>query len=370
MAGIALSSVTSLRPVQGSPAEVLALLRDWEAADPDPGPLVIQTSGSTGRPKQVVLSRAAMRASASATLARIGGPGQWLLNLPATYVAGVQVLFRSVLAGTTPVLLDDHPDFPAATRAMDAPRRYVSLVPTQLTRMLASPREADALRTFDTVLVGGAAVEQSLRRAAADAGVHVVATYGMSETCGGCVYDGVPLDGVAVAVGRDGTVRIAGPVLFDGYDGRPGDTAEVMEGRWFITSDLGRLDEDGRLQVLGRADDVIVTGGVNVPAGAVARRLREHPWVGSAEVVGVPDAEWGQAVIAVIVPRAGGAARNAPALDDLRNWVSQVHPREWAPKRLVWAQEIPLLANGKVDRLAVERMAAGGQASGRKATDG
>jgi o-succinylbenzoate---CoA ligase len=145
-------------------------------------------------------------------------------------------------------------------------------------------------------------------------------------------------------------------VLFDGYDGQPGDTAEVMQGGWFLTSDLGRLDDDGRLHVLGRADDVIVSGGVNVPASAVARRLREHPWVATAEVVGAPDPEWGRRVVAVVVSQ--GRARDLVALDDLRNWVSQVLPREWAPKQLVRAPEIPLLPNGKVDRLALERMVA------------
>ena len=336
---------------------MFSLLRAWQAESAEPEPLVIETSGSTGAPKRVVLSRTAMRASAAATEARLGGPGQWLLNLPATYVAGVQVLFRSVVAGTTPVFLDEHAGFVAAAEAMDADRRYVSLVPTQLTRMLASPTEVAALRWFDTVLVGGAAVESSLRRRAADAGVRVVATYGMSETCGGCVYDGMPLDGVAVAVGQDGRVRIAGPVLFDGYDGRPGDTAEVMQEKWFVTSDLGRLDADGRLEVLGRADDVIVSGGVKVPAAAVAKRLREHPRVDDAEVVGVPDPEWGQRVVAVVVSQAGVATRNVPPLDDLRNWVSQIHPRTWAPMRLVRVDTIPLLPNGKVDRLALERIA-------------
>ncbi len=336
---------------------MFSLLRDWQAAPTEPEPLVIETSGSTGAPKRVVLSRAAMRASAAATEARLGGPGQWLLNLPATYVAGVQVLFRSVVAGTTPVFLDEHAGFVSAAEAMDAERRYVSLVPTQLTRMLGSPTSVAALRWFDTVLVGGAAVESTLRRQAADAGVRVVATYGMSETCGGCVYDGMPLDGVAVAVGQDGRVRIAGPVLFDGYDGRPGDTAEVMQGKWFVTSDLGRLDADGRLEVLGRADDVIVSGGVKVPAAAVAKRLREHPRVDDAEVVGVTDPEWGQAVVAVVVSQAGVATRNVPPLDDLRNWVSQVHPRTWAPMRLVRVDTIPLLPNGKVDRRALERIA-------------
>lgn len=336
---------------------MFSLLRDWQAEPTEPEPLVIETSGSTGAPKRVVLSRAAMRASAAATEARLGGPGQWLLNLPATYVAGVQVLFRSVVAGTTPVFLDEHAGFVAAAQAMDGDRRYVSLVPTQLTRMLSSPTEVAALRWFDTVLVGGAAVESTLRRRAAEAGVRVVATYGMSETCGGCVYDGMPLDGVAVAVGQDGRVRIAGPVLFDGYDGRPGDTAEVMQGKWFVTSDLGRLDADGRLEVLGRSDDVIVSGGVKVPAAAVAKRLREHPRVDDAEVVGVPDPEWGQRVVAVVVSQAGVATRNVPPLDDLRNWVSQIHPRTWAPVRLVRVDTIPLLPNGKVDRLTLERIA-------------
>ncbi|HSE09513.1 MAG TPA: o-succinylbenzoate--CoA ligase [Nocardioidaceae bacterium] len=342
--------MTSLRPVRGTPREVLSLLRAWAATTEEPEPLVIETSGSTGAPKRVVLSRAAMRASASATQTRLGGPGQWLLNLPATYVAGVQVLFRSVLAGSSPVLLGEHADFVAAAAAMDGKRRYVSLVPTQLSRMLTEPRDLEALRGFDTVLVGGAAVEQSLRQRAADAGVRVVATYGMSETCGGCVYDGMPLDGVAVAVGQDGRVRIAGPILFDGYDGRPDLTAEVLRDGWFVTSDLGRLDDDGRLEVLGRVDDVIVSGGVKVPAAAVARRLREHPAVAAAEVVGPPDPEWGQRVVAVVV------SQDAPALAALRDWVSAVHPREWAPREVIAVDEVPLLANGKVDRLALERL--------------
>lgn len=341
----------SLRPVDGSAREVLAALQRWQDAEAEPEPLLVQTSGSTGEPKRVVLSRRAMRASATATHSRLGGPGQWLLNLPASYVAGVQVLFRSALAGTRPVLLDDHDDFAAAATAMDGERRYVSLVPTQLVRMLASERDTAALRTFDTVLVGGAAVEPGLRRAAADAGVHVVATYGMSETCGGCVYDGLPLDGVAVAVGSDGRVRIAGPTLFDGYDGCPHLTAEVLRDGWLLTSDLGRLDEDGRLQVLGRIDDVINTGGVKVPASAVARRLREHPEVTAAEVVAVPDAEWGQRVVAVVTGP-------APALEELRDWVAHAHPRAWAPQQVVAVESIPLLGNGKVDRRALERAVA------------
>ena len=333
--------------MHGTPAEVLGLLRSWQDADPEPAPLVIATSGSTGEPKRVVLSRSAMRASATATAARLGGPGQWLLNLPATYVAGLQVLFRSVLAGTEPVVQDG--PFTAAAAAMTGERRYVSLVPTQLHRMLADPAEAEALRSFDTVLVGGAAVPAGLRARASEAGVHVVATYGMSETCGGCVYDGHPLDGVAVAIGSDGRVRIAGPVLFDGYDGRPDLTAEVLRDGWFHTQDLGRLDEDGRLQVLGRADDVVLSGGVNVAGPAVAARLREHPVVEAAEVVGVEDPEWGQRVVACVV--------GDLVLDEARDWVAAVHPRSWAPRQLIRLEEIPLLHNGKVDRVRLQELA-------------
>ncbi len=333
--------------MHGTPAEVLDLLRAWDAAAAEPEPLVIETSGSTGEPKRVVLSRAAMRASATATASRLGGPGQWLLNLPPTYVAGLQVLFRSVLAGTEPVVQDG--PFTAAAAAMTGDRRYVSLVPTQLHRMLDDPAEVEALRTFATVLVGGAAVPAELRAEAAEAGVTVVATYGMSETCGGCVYDGHPLDGVAVAIGSEGRVRLAGPVLFDGYEGRADLTAEVLRDGWFLTQDLGRLDDDGRLQVLGRVDDVVLSGGVNVPGPAVAARLREHPAVRAAEVVGAADDEWGQRVVACVV--------GDLSLDEARDWVAAVHPRSWAPRQVVRLDEVPLLHNGKVDRRRLEELA-------------
>jgi o-succinylbenzoate---CoA ligase len=342
------SPVSSLHPVRGTPAEILALLRDWNAEEGEPAPLVVATSGSTGEPKRVLLSRAAMRASASATAVRLGGPGQWLLNLPATYVAGLQVLFRSVLAGTEPVVQED--DFVGAAAAMTAEHRYVSLVPTQLRRMLADPEETAALRGFSTVLVGGAAVPPDLRADAARHGVPVVATYGMSETCGGCVYDGHPLDGVAVGVvGEEGRVRIGGPILFDGYEGRPELTGELLAGGWFLTQDLGRIDHDGRLEVLGRVDDVVLSGGVNVPAPAVAERLRAHPAVTAAEVMGAEDADWGQRVVAYVV--------GDLTLGEARDWVAAAHPRAWAPRQLVRVEVMPLLDNGKLDRRRLAELA-------------
>ncbi|MDQ3615617.1 MAG: AMP-binding protein [Actinomycetota bacterium] len=340
-------------PLPGASREAWAQLRNWQDTAGEPGQLVIETSGSTGERKRVLLSRRAMRASAAATARRLGGPGQWLLALPSSYVAGAQVLFRSALAGAEPVFLAEHDDLSAAVAATKGQRRYTSLVPTQLTRMLSNERDVAALRSFDTILLGGAATGSRLLDAAERSGLRVVATYGMSETCGGCVYDGVALDGVAVAVSDTGRVRISGPVLFDGYDGRPDLTSQVLKDGWFLTSDFGRLDDDGRLQVLGRMDDVVISGGVKVPTAAVAARTLEHPHVLDVAVVGVPDREWGQAVVAVVVTSAD------VALGEIRDLVGESHPRAWAPRRLVAANEIPLLVNGKVDRRGVERLAAG-----------
>jgi len=345
--------VSSLRPVAGPPAELLRLLREWDAADAEPDPLVVETSGSTGEPKRVVLSRRAMRASATATHSRLGGPGSWLLTLPATYVAGLQVLFRSVVAGTAPVVLDDHVDLAGAVGAMPEGRRYVSLVPTQLRRLLADHGpDADTLRTFDVVLLGGAALAPSLREAAGAAGVTVVATYGMSETCGGCVYDGRPLDGVRIDLTDDARIRLTGPMLFEGYLDEPERTAEVLQDGWFLTSDVGRLD-GGELQVLDRVDDVVISGGVNVPTSAVARRLEEHPAITHAAVVGAPDEEWGQVVVALV-------ETTEPHVETatLRDFVAERHPRTWAPRHTIAAATMPLLPNGKVDRRAVQRIVA------------
>jgi O-succinylbenzoic acid--CoA ligase len=323
----------------------VADLAAWLVAD-DPRPWVVETSGSTGKPKRVRLSRDAVLASVRASARRLGASGQWLLALPASYVAGLQVVCRSLVAGHDPVLVDDHGSFAAATAAMAEGDRFVSLVPTQLHRLLET--DADALRRFHTVLLGGGPIDPALRRRSEDEGVHVVATYGSAETAGGCVYDGYALDGVAVALDADGRIRIAGPTLFDGYDGDPELTAEALVDGWFRTSDAGRLDEDGRLQVLGRVDDVVVSGGVNVPAPAVAARLREHPDVTAAEVLGVPDEEWGNLVVAFVV---GGVG-----LEAARDWVAEAHPRSWAPRQLVVLEAMPLLANGKPDRLALRRL--------------
>ncbi|MGH3361056.1 MAG: AMP-binding protein [Nocardioides sp.] len=325
---------------RGTPAkDVVDRLRAWLAVAEEPEPLVVETSGSTGVPKRVVLSRRAVLASVAATERRLGGSGRWVLALPPTYIAGVQVICRALVAGHEPVLADGA--VPSGG--------FISLVPTQLHRMLEDRGQVAALRDFRTVLLGGGPIDPALRERAAAAGLAVVATYGSAETAGGCVYDGYPLDGVAIALGTDGRIRIGGPTLFDGYEGDPGLTAESLVDGWYLTSDAGRLDEDGRLHVLGRLDDVVVSGGVNVPLPAVAARLRAHPDVAAAEVVGVPDEEWGQRVVAFVV---GELARDAA-----RDWVAEAHPRSWAPREVVVVEALPMLANGKVDRMALRERA-------------
>lgn len=310
--------------------------------------LVIATSGSSGTPKSVLLSAAALRASAEATHARLGGAGRWLLALPATHIAGVQVLVRSLVAGKTPVVLDLAPGFRAST-FLDAARRllatpgphYTALVPTQLARLLADG--VDVLRSFDGVLLGGAATPLPLLEQARAAGVRVVTTYGMSETSGGCVYDGVPLDGVRLRLAR-GRIELAGPTLALGYRG------ERFTDPWFRTGDLGQFRPDGTLEVLGRADDMIVTGGEKVPPVLVERAMAAVSGVREVCVVGVPDAEWGQVVAAAVV-----TTGEAPTEETLRAAVRESVGRTAVPKRLLFLKELPTRGPGKVDRAAVAR---------------
>ncbi|MFD6138386.1 AMP-binding protein [Promicromonospora sp. NPDC060271] len=392
-------------------------------ADAPPGTaLVLRTSGSTGNPREVALSAAALRASADATHERLGGPGSWLLVLPPTHVAGVQVITRSLLADGAL-----HPDtldrftaagFAAVAAGFAAPlvpgrRAYVSLVPTQLHRLVTAADDGDhagldALARFDAVLVGGAAAPAPLLAAARAAGVRVVTTYGMSETSGGCVYDGVPLSGVRIRLADAdahadaqagsagapgsapgiGVVELSGPMLAEGYLGDPDATAAAFRTdpdgtRWFRTSDLGRLD-DGRLTILGRADDVILTGGVNVAPAAVEDAIAGHlaglGLRGEACVVGVPDAEWGQAVVAVVATGpAGSSAAQGPSaglssvrdpdpgagpdlvladgggelLAGLRSTVGQRLGSPAAPRRVYVTHALPTRGPGKTDRRAV-----------------
>lgn len=330
----------------------------------DPTVAVIATSGSTGDPKGALLPASALLASASATHDRLGGPGRWLLALPPSHVAGLQVLIRCLVGGTVPAVLDltagFRPEaFAQAAASLAGPRRYTALVPTQLTRLLEiGGAPLAALARFDAVLVGGAATPLPVRERAEAAGVRLVTTYGMSETCGGCVYDGIPLDGVEVDVDGDsaGRISLGGPMVARGYRGRTGAPAfrtDAAGRRWYRSDDVGRL-RGGRLDVLGRLDDVLVTGGEKVAPSVVEAALLGLPGIAEAVVVGADDAEWGQRVVAAVVPAPG---ERPPTLDEVRAAVRTAVAGYAAPRQLLVLDALPLRGPGKPDRAALSRLA-------------
>jgi acyl-CoA synthetase (AMP-forming)/AMP-acid ligase II len=318
--------------------------------------VVLATSGSTGRPKAVELTAGALYASARASLARLerlapagAYDGRWLCCLPRHHISGLGVLVRSLVARSLPEIADG-----ADAALIESTKcEYVSLVPTQLSRLLAA---GAPLGKFHAILLGGAPAAPELLAGARAAGARVVTTYGMTETCGGCVYNGVPLDGVRVDTGPDGRIRIGGPSLFSRYRLAPELTAENLADGWFLTSDLGEFGADGRLVVHGRADDVINTGGRKVVPGEVEAVLRECKGVREVVVIGVPDPDWGEEVTAIVVPAAEGS--RTPELAELRAAVQTRLPRYAAPHRVVHVPEIPMLASGKPDRLALRNIAA------------
>jgi O-succinylbenzoic acid--CoA ligase len=317
--------------------------------------VVIATSGSTGEPKGVELGAAALRHSARASLDRIGArPGEaWLSCLPPSHISGLQVFLRSLLSGAAPVVLDRLTLLTRGGAPPDLPP-YVSLVPTQVRQLLDEPGGREVLAGFRAILLGGAGVPAGLRGEAAAAGARVITTYGMSETCGGCVYDGEPLDGVSVRIGADRRIQLAGPVLFSGYRGQPGLTAAALDGGWFVTSDVGEVDARGRLTVRGRADGMINTGGEKVSADEVASVLEDCPEVREAVVVGRPDPEWGELVTAIVVPADPAAP---PGLDALRAFARGRLPGYAAPRAVVVVPAVPLLSSGKPDLRALRLLA-------------
>jgi len=326
--------------------------------------VVVRTSGSTGTPKATVLTVDALAASSMATAMALKGEGQWLLALPVQFVAGVQVLVRSLFAGTRPWAMDlsggfTPEAFTAAALELTDTIRFTSLVPTQLQRLLESPSAETlaVLRRFNAVLLGGAPASPGLLAAAREAGVKVVTTYGSAETCGGCVYDGVPLDGVEVKLAADGRILLGGATIAAGYLDEPGLTASafVEDGglRWYRTNDLGELSADGTLSVLGRADDVVITGGLKVSAAQVEAELEKLDGVRAAFVAGVPSAEWGQALAAYVVladesPEAAAALR-----ERLSGGGAGALAGALVPKTVLTAAELLMLPNGKPDRLGM-----------------
>ena len=338
--------------------------------------LAVGTSGSTGRPKRALLTADALERSAWATHQVLGGSGAWLLAMPAHHVAGLQVLIRSLVAGVAPAVVDLTAGFtPAGFAAAaqhvhptsSATRRYTALVPTQLGRLLDDAEGADALRRFDGVLVGGAATPSALLERARELDIPVRLTYGMSETSGGCVYDGVPLPASRVHVDNDRHVVLGGDTVAHGYLGEPELTADAFSTdpdgvRWFRTDDLGHLD-DGRLVIDGRADDVINTGGLKVNPGVVEDAMSRYlDDVNDVVVLGVPDPTWGEAVCAAVTLAAPHAARHTArhggahaglTTGEVRERLRGLLPDAALPRRVIVLPAIPLRGPGKPDRAAI-----------------
>lgn len=345
----------ALLPVPADDARDRALLttalRAGEPIDDDVA-VVVATSGTTGTPKGAMLTAAALRASAEATHNRLGGPGQWLLALPAEHIAGLQVLVRSLIAGTTPVAIAPNfapADLVAAIDQMDpGTRRYTAMVAAQLAKVLHHDEATAALARLDAVLIGGGPIPAAVAEPAVAAGINVVRTYGMSETAGGCVYDGFPLDGVRVRL-DDSRILLGGPVLAKGYR-NPVWPDPFAEPGWFRTDDYGLIDESGALRVLGRADDAISTGGLTVLPQVVEAAVNTHPAVAESVVFGVPDDRLGQRVVAALVLKPGA---EAPSVDDLRTHVAQTLDRTAAPREIHILTRLPRRGIGKVDRRAL-----------------
>ncbi len=368
---------------------------------PDDLVTVLGTSGSTGTPKRALLTAAALRASARATEERLHGPGDWLLAVPAHHVAGVQVLIRTLLgAGRVSAVASGPFRVPGFVNSADHVHRsagerpsYVSLVPTQLYRLLDSPQGVAALRPFAAVLVGGAATDPAVVDRARSLGVGVVTTYGSSETCGGCVYDGVPLSCTEVGLepvdspSGIGRIVLGGSMVAAGYLGDAERTraafSSTTKGRSFRTDDLGSWENDpgtGRrvLTVRGRVDDVIVTGGMKVMPSIVEEALAQVlPSGWQAVVVGLPDPRWGQVVAVALAPGQPSenrpqdlacaspaseyvrldapSAASLPELSQLRERLRGQVPHYALPRRVAVLSSLPTIGVGKVDRAAVRQ---------------
>jgi len=298
--------------------------------------LVVATSGTTGAPKGVVLTHEALDASAAATSARLEVDprrDRWLACLPLAHMGGLGVVVRA-LRSSTPLVVHERFDPAAVDEAARRGATLVSLVPTALGRVDATP--------FRRILLGGAAPARTVPP-------NVVATYGLTETGGGVVYDGEPLDGVEVrtgdgTLGAEGEVLVRAPMLLRAYrDGRD----PRLAGGWLPTGDGGRVDDLGLLHVDGRLTEVVLTGGEKVWPAAVEAILRTHPAVADVQVVGRPDPEWGELVVALVVPR---DRRQPPALDELRDHVKRTAAPWAAPRHLEMVESLARTPSGKLRR--------------------
>jgi len=310
--------------------------------DPSVGACVA-TSGTAGAPKVAELTRVALEAAVRSSIDALGGhPDEpWLCCLPPAHVGGLLVLLRGVIGGSPVEIV---PRFEVEALA-SSPHVFTSIVPTMLHRLLEA--EAD-LAHFRAILVGGADVGDAEAARARERGAPIVTTYGLTETCGGVVYDGVPFAGTGIRFGPEQEIQLAGPTLMEGYRSDPSSTAAAftLDG-WLRTGDAGSLDDAGRLRVDGRLDEVIISGAEQIWPQEVEASLREHPLVLDVAVAGRPDAEWGARVVAYVVPEPD---RAPPTTQELRDFASDRIARFKAPRDVVLVEELPRTVSGKIRR--------------------
>lgn len=324
-------------------------------------PLIVPTSGSTtDAPHLVRLGEDALRASADAAHGRLNGPGQWITVLPLDHIAGIQTVIRSVLSGHEPIVaLRDHfsPAYLAATieearTHLPSSPLYTSLVSAQLVRCLeADPLIARSLASLDAIVVGGGFIAATLVDRAREAGITLIRSYGMTETCGGCVYDSLPLEGVNIRTGEDGRILLSGPLLMDDYLDEDAQWVEEDGHRWFVTSDLGSVAPDGRLSLKGRADDLIKSAGEKVNLSAVAHAAEEVAGVRRAYACAVEDERWGHMVTLVAEQTEGATWENQDFLAaSLRETVASRLGQAAAPRLIAVVDQLPVTSLGKVNR--------------------
>ena len=308
--------------------------------------VVVSTSGTTGVPKGAMLSAAALTASASATHDRLGGAGRGCSSCPPTTSPVCRCWCAARWLGPRPWRCPRLRRHRIALRhqRLGTGRRYASMVAVQLDKALRDPAATAALAELDAVLIGGGPMPAAIGEKAAAAGISVIRTYGMSETAGGCVYDGRPLDGVRIRI-EDGRVVLGGPTLATGYR-NPLAPDPFAERGWFRTDDVGAVDASGTLRVMGRADDAISTGGLTVFPQLVEAALSTHPAVADCAVFGVPDERLGQRVAAAVVV----ADATAPTVADLRPHVAQTLAATAAPREVHVVDALPRRGIGKVNR--------------------
>jgi o-succinylbenzoate---CoA ligase len=308
---------------------------------------VVMTSGTTSGPKAVELTAAGLDAVGAGCNAALGveADDRWVVCLPLHHVAGLAILARATVGGQSVTV---HPSFDTDAVA-SAPRHehstLVSVVPTMLGRLLDA---AAPLHEYRQVVVGGAPLAATLRHRAETAGVPVVDAYGLSETWGGFVLDGVPIPGAEVDIGPDAEIRVRGPMVLRGYRFDPDSTDAVLDTEgWFRTGDVGDWGTDGRLRVVDRRRDLVITGGVNVSPTTVETVLADHPDIADVCVTGAPDPDWGERVVAFVVPLAGGAV---PTVDELRSFGRNRLRAPELPRQVVAVAAIPRTSGGKAQR--------------------